>query len=84
MEKQKHQYIHTLTPWCLHTIFCWTIVVLGAVLSYLFISSKDGFLSEKEIYNGMEYFFICITELLLFSLAFDIIIKYENKWEMED
>ena len=60
------------------------IFIVTIILSYLFICSKDGFLSEKEIYNGMEYFFICITELLLFSLAFDIIIKYENKRERED
>ncbi len=81
MKKQKHQYIHTLTPWCLHTVFCGTIVVLGAISAYLFICAKDGFLSEKEIHNGMEYFFICITELLFFSLAFDIIFKYEKKYE---
>jgi hypothetical protein len=68
----------------LHTIFCGTVVVIGIIVAYLFICANDGLLSEKEIYNGMEYFFICITELLLFSLAIDIIIKYEKKSENQD
>ena len=68
-----------LIPQCLHTIFCGTITVFAIISAYLYICGSDGVITVSEIKNSLEYFFICITEILFFSLSFDIIFKYEIK-----
>lgn len=71
--------IKALIPECLHTIFCGTIVVFALVSAYLYKCGNDGVISNSELKSAFEYFFICITEILFFSLSFDIIFKYEIK-----
>ena len=79
LRKQKPKY--NLTPWCLHIIAVGTILVIGILSAYIHVCFEDGFLSQAELTGTFECFFICITELLLFNLAFDIIYKYENRGE---
>ena len=66
---------------CLHTIICGSLLVLALMMSYLSLCLNDGFLSQTEIKNVMEYFFICITEILFLSLSFDLIYKWEKARE---
>lgn len=68
-----------LLPQCLHTIFCSTIFVLAFISAYLYRCGNDGFVSTKEMETATEYFFICITEILFFTLSIDIIYKVDNK-----
>ncbi len=68
-----------LMPQCVHTIFCTTIVVISIVSAYLGWCRSDGALTCREMKYAAEYFFICLTEILIFSLAFDIIYKYDKK-----
>jgi hypothetical protein len=68
----------TLMPQCLHIIFCGTIIVISIVFAFLYTCKNDGALTIGEIKCATEYFFICITEILLFTLAFDLVCKYDK------
>ncbi len=70
----------SLIPQCLHILFCGTIVVLAIVSAYVCVCGNDGALTVSEIKCAAEYFFICITEILFFSLSFDLIYKYETSF----
>ncbi len=77
LKNQKSLYY--VTPWFLHIITAGTLLVIGILCAYITVCLKDGYLSQGEISFAFECFFICVTELLFFNLAFDVIYKYENK-----
>jgi len=76
---KEQKLIYYLTPLFLHILTIGTLLVIGVLGAYIKVCLEDGFLSQREISGAFEYFFTCITELLLFNLAFDVIYKYEKK-----
>jgi hypothetical protein len=79
MPMKKKNINNALIPECLHILLCGTILVISILSAYLLFCGKDGYVSLQEIERITEYFFICITEIVFFALAFDLIYKYENK-----
>ncbi len=74
-EKNTNKFI---LPQCIHIIICGSIIIFSIVFAYLYTCKNDGALTVREIKCAAEYFFICITEILIFSLSFDIICKYDK------
>ena len=69
----------TLIPQCVHIMICGNIVVLAIITAFLFVCGDDGIITQRELRFAFEYFFVCVTEILFFSLAFDLIYKYEKR-----
>ena len=44
-----------------------------------FFCGDDGIITQRELKFAFEYFFICVTEILFFTLAFDLMYKYEKR-----
>ena len=63
---------------CVHIMICGNIFVFAIITAYLFICGNDGTITQRELKCAFEYFFICVVEILFFSLSFDLIFKCER------